>query len=100
MTEKQRAILVLAIAGGSILLVLIFTGLIIYFAYPLLLALVLFVIGWIIKKCFEWVLDNIHKFRLRSRARLVKKKLKLDKGVKVVKESIEVLKNEKRNSSN
>lgn len=92
-TKRQRAWFILIIAGLVIIFLAIISGAIIFLFYPLFIGLVLLLIGMLLKWAAEWCIKNIHIFEIKERATVIKKKLKIDRGIDVVKESIETIKN-------
>lgn len=95
---KRMAMIVLIVFGIGCVVVLTMLGVVVYFAYPLLIAALCLMIGMLIKWTVEWCIKNIHIFRLRERANKVSKKLKIDKGVNTIKQSIATLKKKDENA--
>lgn len=71
----------------------VFLGIIIFTFFPLLVTFTLILLGMACKWSVEWCIKNIHIFKIKERSGKLKKKLKIDEGIKVVKDSYDVLKN-------
>ena len=90
--QKQRALIVVTITGLILVVACCAVGFLAYLAFPLILAIVCILIGMVFKWAIEWAIKNAHKLRIKDKAEVVKKKLKIDEGVEIVRDSIETLK--------
>ncbi len=90
--KKKKALLVLIIVTLAAIAVfaLLTIGLVAFF--PILITFVVFLLGMGAKWCFEWLVKNIHIFKLKEKGIKVKEKLRIKEGVDLVKDSIEILK--------
>jgi ABC-type transport system involved in cytochrome bd biosynthesis fused ATPase/permease subunit len=100
MTKKKlKAIMVLTIAAIILLAALVSTGLIIVLAFPLLILLATILVGWGIKTGVEWLIKNIDYKKVaektKERSRIFAEKIKIDEGKKIIKDSIDELRNKK-----
>ncbi len=91
--KKQKALLVVSVAGLILIAVVIATGYLAVLTFPLLIALICIIVGMIFKWVIEWLIKNIHRFKVKEKAEVVKKKLKIDEGIGLVKDSINTLRN-------
>jgi membrane protein YdbS with pleckstrin-like domain len=89
--EKQKALMVVTITGLILIAAVSVLGFLAYLAFPLILALVCIIIGMLSKWVIEWVIKNAHRWKIKDKAEVVKKKLKIDEGVGLVKDSIDTL---------
>ena len=92
--EKKKALLILGAAALVSIIVSVCCGIIIFTFFPLLITFLLILIGMACKWVVEWCVKNRHIFKIRERSKKVKEKLKIDEGIKAVKDSYEVLKKE------
>ncbi len=97
--EKQKALMVVTVTGLILIAVVCVVGFLAYLAFPLILALVCILLGMIFKWTIEWVAKNAHKWKMRDKAEVVKKKLKIDEGVGLVKDSIDTLIHKEQNGA-
>ena len=91
--------MVLTIAAIIALLILcVFTGLII-FAFPLLILLATILIGWGIKSGVEWLIKNVQWKNIANKtvehSNVFAGKIKIHEGKKIIKDSIDELRNKK-----
>lgn len=93
--KKRKALLVLSIAALIAILISVLLSMMVFAFFPILIALVLFLIGMFFKWLAEWCVKNIHIFGIKEKALKAKEKLKVEKGVKLVKQSYDILKNKK-----
>ena len=93
--KKQKALIVVVVTGLILIIAVIVTGFLAYLAFPLILALVCILLGMVFKWVIEWGWKNVHRLKVKEGAKVVKKKLKIDEGVGLVKESIDTLRNKK-----
>ena len=93
--EKLKAVMVLTIAAVILLAVLVFTGLIIVLAFPILILLGTLLVGWGIKVGIEWLMKNINYKQVANKTvehgRIFAEKIKIDEGKKIIKDSIDEL---------
>jgi len=89
--QKQKALVVVSVAGLILVAAVLVTGFLAYLAFPLILALVCILLGMTFKWAIEWGWKNVHKLKVKEGAEVVKKKLKIEEGVVLVKESIDTL---------
>jgi hypothetical protein len=97
--KKKKALLILGVAGLASIIVSLFLGIIIITFFPLLVTFILILLGMLCKWLVEWCVKNIHVFKLREKGEKVKDKLKIDKGINAVKESYQILKEDKVKNS-
>jgi len=97
--QKQKALLVVTVTGLILIAACLAVGFLAYLAFPLILALVCILLGMVFKWAIEWVIKNAHRLKVKDRAMAVRKKLKIDEGVGLVKDSIETLKNKEPNET-
>jgi len=97
--EKLKAIMVLTIAAIILLAVLVSTGLIIFLALPILIILGTILVGLGIKVGVEWLIKNINYKEVADKTvkqgRIFAEKMKIDEGKKIIKDSIDELRNKK-----
>jgi hypothetical protein len=93
--EKKNALLILGLTGAIAIVVSLFLGIIIITFFPLLVTLSLLLLGVLCKWGIEWCIRNRHIFKIAERANKIKKKLKVEEGINVVKESYRTLKEKK-----
>ncbi len=93
--KKQKALFVVVVTGLILIAAVVVTGFLAYLAFPLILALVCILLGMVFKWAIEWGWKNAHKLRVGEKAKIVKDKLNIDRGVDLVKESIDTLRNKK-----
>ena len=91
--------MVLTIAAIIALLIIsVLTGLVI-FAFPLLLLLGTILVGWGIKAGVEWLIKNIDYKKVaektKEHTKVVADKMKIEEGKKIIKDSIDELRNKK-----
>ncbi|MHA1470039.1 MAG: hypothetical protein ACTSSP_05695 [Candidatus Asgardarchaeia archaeon] len=89
--KKKKALLVVVVAGVICLVTTLLFGFLLFLFFPLLIALIVVVLGMFCKWGIEWFVKNIHLFGLGEKVTKVKKKLKIDEGVTLVKDSIRTL---------
>lgn len=89
--EKQKALLVVTVTGLILIAAVIVSVVLAYLAFPLILALVCIILGMMFKWAIEWVIKNAHRLKVKDKVKVVKKKLKIDEGVDLVKDSIDTL---------
>ena len=90
--EKKKALLILGMAGVISTIVSLFLGIIIVTFFPLLITFLLILLGMLGKWVFEWCIKNIHIFKIKENASKIKKKLKVEEGIDIVKDSYKVFK--------
>lgn len=95
--KKQKALLVVTVTGLILIAALIASVVLAYLAFPLILALICIILGMMFKWVIEWVVKNAHKWKMKDKAEAVKKKLKIDEGVELVKDSIDTLIHKEQN---
>jgi uncharacterized protein (DUF58 family) len=93
--KKQKALLVVTVTGLILIAAVIASVVLAYLAFPLILALVCIILGMMFKWAIEWVVKNSHRLKVKDKAEAVKKKLKINEGVELVKDSIETLRDKK-----
>lgn len=93
--KKQRALMVVTVTGLILVVAVSVVGFLAYLAFPLILALVCIILGMMCKWGIEWVVKNAHRLKIKDRTETVKKKLKIDEGVGLIRDSIETLRNKK-----
>jgi len=91
--KKKKALFILGIAGLLCIAVSLFLTIITITFFPLLVTFTLILLGMLGKWFCEWCIRNIHIFKIGERSKKVKEKLKIDEGIKVVKDSYEILRN-------
>jgi len=89
--EKTKALCILLGIGVGVLCCVLAFSVLIFLLYPLLIALICLLVGMIVKWVVEWFIKNIRRFRLGDKAKKVKEKLRVDKAVTVVKDSVEII---------
>jgi len=90
--QKKRALLILGVAGLISVLVSVGLGIIIVTFFPLLITFSLLLLGMLCKWLVEWCIIHVHIFKIRERGAKLKEKLKIDEGIKAVKDSYDVIK--------
>jgi len=98
--QKQKALMVVTVTGLILIAACLAVGFLAYLAFPLILALVCILIGMVFKWAIEWCIKNAHRLKVRDKADILKKKLRIDEGVGLVKESIDTLRNKEDNDDN
>ena len=93
--EKKKALLILSAAGAVSLIFSVCCGIIVFTFFPLLITFLLILIGMACKWAVEWCVKNRHIFKIHERSKKVKEKLKIDEGIKAVKDSYEVLRKDR-----
>jgi hypothetical protein len=97
--EKKKALLIIGAAGAVSLIFSVCCGIIVFTFFPLLVTFLLILVGMACKWAVEWCVKNRHIFKIRERSKKVKEKLKIDEGIKAVKDSYEVLRKDRHESS-
>ncbi len=91
--KKQKALLVASVTGLILIALVSVLGFLAYLVFPLLVTLIVIIVGMITKWSVEWLIKNRQRFKIKERAKIVKKKLRIEEGVDLVKESIDTLRN-------
>lgn len=89
--KKKKALLVVIAAGAISLAITGLFGFLLFLFFPLLIALIVVVLGMFCKWGIEWFIKNIHLFGIGEKATKIKKTLKIDEGVTLIKDSIKTL---------
>lgn len=94
-SKKQRAWIVLIVAGIALLSLATISGAILYLFYPILIGLIFLLVGLLLKAGVEWCIKNRKIFGIKEKSLWLKKKMRIDKGIDVVKESIDTVRGKK-----
>ena len=98
--QKQKALAVVSVTGLILIAAVSLVGFLAYLAFPLILALVCILIGMVFKWAIEWCIKNAHRINIKDKAGVVKKKLKIEEGVGLVKNSIDTLRDKNDKEDN